>query len=147
MGMVEIAITVVVIATAVGTTVLLLADTAGGIAAMRQAGRRVVTAIIDAMTFEVPVFVGDLVLLSASVTWVGRSSIETEERIEAEKVVTGERRRASTAYFVYVALGDDGKPTSVRPLELRTDDDRRRFAEAERRRSYRLAQREHSGPA
>jgi len=126
-----------------GGTLMKLADTAGGIAAIRHARRRVVTAIADSMTFEYPVKVGDLVLLEAEVSWVGRTSIEVEVSISAERVVTGERRRTSLAYFVYVALGDDGQPHPIPPLELRTDADRRRFAQAEERRTFRLAQRSH----
>lgn len=126
-----------------GGTLMKLADTAGGIAAARHAKRRVVTAIADSMTFEAPVKVGDLVLLDALVTWVGRTSIEVQVTITAEKVVTGERRRASQSYFVYVALGADARPHEVAPLELRTDAERERFARAETRRQFRLAQRSH----
>jgi uncharacterized protein (TIGR00369 family) len=129
-----------------GGTLMKLADTAGGIAAARHARRRVVTAIADSMTFEYPVKVGDLVLLDAQVTWVGRTSIEVEVSIFAEKVVTGVRRRASLSYFVYVALGDDGRPHEVAPLELHTDAERARFARAEERRRFRLAQRGQPSP-
>jgi uncharacterized protein (TIGR00369 family) len=124
-----------------GGTLMKLADTAGGIAAVRHAKRRVVTAIADSMTFEHPVKVGDLVLIDAQVTWVGRTSLEVEVSIFAEKVRTGERRRTSLAYFVFVALGDDGRPHELPPLELLTDIDRERFARAEERRRFRLAQR------
>lgn len=126
-----------------GGTLMKLADTAGGIAAARHAKRRVVTAIADSMTFEVPVKVGDLVLLEAQVTWVGRTSMEVEVAIYAEKIVTGERKRASLSYFVYVSLGPDGRPHEVTPLELRTEVERERFARAEHRREFRLAQRSH----
>jgi uncharacterized protein (TIGR00369 family) len=124
-----------------GGTLMKLADTAGGIAAMRHARRRVVTAVADSMTFEYPVKVGDLVLLEAEVTWVGRTSIEVEIAIAAEDIVTGQRRRTSLAYFVYVALGEDGHPTEVPSLVLLTDAERTRFARAEERRRFRLAQR------
>jgi len=129
-----------------GGTLMKLADTAGAIAAIRHAKRRVVTAIADSMTFEYPVKVGDLVLLDAEVTWVGRTSIEVEVSIWAERVVTGERRRTSLAYFVYVALGDDGTPHPVPPFEPRSDAERLRFAQAEERRRFRLAQRSHHRP-
>jgi uncharacterized protein (TIGR00369 family) len=124
-----------------GGTLMKLADTAGAIAAIRHARRRVVTAIADSMTFEYPVKVGDLLLLDAEVSWVGRTSIEVEVSIATERVVTGERRRTSLAYFVYVALGDDGRPHPIPPLELQSDADRQRFAQAEERRHFRLAQR------
>jgi uncharacterized protein (TIGR00369 family) len=126
-----------------GGTLMKLADTAGGIAAVRHAKRRVVTAIADSMTFEYPVKVGDLVLVEAQVSWVGRTSLEVEVSIYAEKVVAGERRRTSLAYFVFVALGDDGRPHELPSLELRTDAERARFARAEDRRQFRLAQRGH----
>ena len=124
-----------------GGTLMKLADTAGAIAAMRHAGRRVVTAMMDSMTFEYPVSVGDLVLLDACVTWVGRTSIEVEASIDAEDVVTGSRRRTSTGYFVYVALDENGRPAPVPELDLLTEEDRARFAQAEERRRFRLAQR------
>jgi acyl-CoA hydrolase len=110
---------------------------------VRHAKRRVVTAIADSMTFEHPVKVGDLVLIDAQVSWVGRTSLEVEVSIFTEKVVTGERRRTSLAYFVFVALGDDGRPHELPPLELRTQAERDRFARAEERRRFRLAQRGH----
>ena len=126
-----------------GGTIMKLADTAGGIAAVRHAKRRVVTAIADSMTFEHPVKVGDLVLVDAEVSWVGRTSLEVEVSIFAEKVLTGVRRRTSLAYFVFVALGDDGRPHEMPPLQLRTDAERARFERAEDRRRFRLAQRSH----
>jgi uncharacterized protein (TIGR00369 family) len=126
-----------------GGTLMKLADTAGGIAAVRHAKRRVVTAIADSMTFEHPVKVGDLVLIDAQVSWVGRTSLEVEVSIFAEKVLTGERRRTSLAYFVFVALGPDGRPHDIPALELRTDAERARFDRAEERRRFRLAQRGH----
>ena len=126
-----------------GGTLMKLADTAGGIAAVRHAKRRVVTAIADSMTFEHPVKVGDLVLIDAQVSWVGRTSLEVEVSIFAEKVLTGVRRRTSLAYFVFVALGDDGRPHEMPPLQLRTDAERARFERAEDRRRFRLAQRSH----
>jgi uncharacterized protein (TIGR00369 family) len=126
-----------------GGTLMKLADTAGGIAAVRHAKRRVVTAIADSMTFEHPVKVGDLILIDAQVSWVGRTSLEVEVSIFTEKVVTGERRRTSLAYFVFVALSDDGRPHELPPLELRTQAERDRFVRAEERRRFRLAQRGH----
>lgn len=129
-----------------GGTLMKLADTAGAIAAARHARQRVVTVMADSMTFEYPVKVGDLVLLEAEVTWAGRTSMEVEVSIAAEDIVTGERRRTSLAYFVYVALGPDGHPYPVPPFEPRTEAERQRFAQAEERRRFRLAQRGHAGP-
>ncbi|MBI5301129.1 MAG: acyl-CoA thioesterase [Chloroflexi bacterium] len=122
-----------------GGYVMKLVDEAGALAAMRHARRPVVTIAIDSMTFLSPVKVGHLLTLHASVNWVGRSSIETGVRVEAENPITGEIVHTNSAYAVFVALDDESKPTSVPPLILETDDDRRRWTEAEARQELRLA--------
>src|SRR5919197_932789 len=101
-----------------GGTLMKLADSAGGIAAARHARRRLVTVVMDSMTFEQPVYVGNLILIHACVTWTGRTSLETEVTINAEDVLTGEVRRISTAYFVYVAIDEHGRPIPVPPLQV-----------------------------
>jgi uncharacterized protein (TIGR00369 family) len=124
-----------------GGTIMKLVDTAGGIAAIRHARHRVVTVIMDSMTFLEPVYVGDLLTIRARLTWTGRTSMETEVRVDAEKVATGVVTHTSTAYLVYVALDDDGNPCPVPPLDLSSDDERDRWRQAEARREYRLAAR------
>jgi acyl-CoA hydrolase len=100
----------------------------------------VVTVAIDSMVFRHPIRVGDLVLLSAQVTNVGRTSLEVEVQVDAENPTTGERTRTNTAYLVYVALDDAGHPTEVPSLIAETEDDRRRQADARRRQAHRLAE-------
>jgi uncharacterized protein (TIGR00369 family) len=124
-----------------GGTLMKLADTAGGICATRHARRSMVTVVMDSMTFEQPVHVGNLVTLRACVTWTGRTSLETQVIIDAENVLTGDVRRVSMAYFVYVAIDENNRPTPVKPLEPRTEGERRRWTEAEQRRASRLARR------
>ena len=98
-----------------GGTLMKLADTAGGLCAMRHARHPLVTVVMDSMTFEQPVYVGNLVTLRACVTWTGRTSVETAVTIDAEDVLTGQVRHISSAYFVYVAIDDHGRPTPVPP--------------------------------
>lgn len=128
-----------------GGTLMKLADTAGGTAAVRHSRGRVVTAVVDSMTFERPVYVGDLVEVRGRLTWTGRTSMEVEVTIEAEGPLTRERRHVSRAYLVYVALDESGHPYPVRPLDVRTDDGRRRWEEAEARRARRLAEARRKG--
>jgi uncharacterized protein (TIGR00369 family) len=124
-----------------GGTLMKLADTAGGVCATRHTHRRVVTVVMDSMTFEQPVYVGDLVIVHAQVTWTGHTSIETEVSIEVEHVLTGEMRHISTAYFVYVAIDENGRSAPVTPLEPATDEQRQRWHAAEERRAIRMRQR------
>lgn len=118
-----------------------LADEAGGLAACRHARGICVTVVMDLMTFEQPVFVGDLVTVVGCVTWTGRSSVEVRVRITAEDVVIGERRHVSEAYFVYAHVHANGRTASVPPLICESDAERRAYAAAEQRRAYRLQQR------
>jgi len=124
-----------------GGVLMKLIDEVGGIAAARHAQRPVVTVAIDSVTFISPIRVGDLVVLTAALTWVGRTSMEVQVRVEAEKIVTGERQHTNSAYVVYVALDDDSRPTEVPRLIAETEDQRRRMIEADVRQAQRLGRR------
>lgn len=123
-----------------GGVITKLADEAGGLCAIRHAQRMVVTVAIDSMTFHSPVHVGDLVSLNASITWVGRSSIEVSVKVTAENPLTGQQTHTNSAHFVYVALDENGRPAEVPPLLLETEEEHRRWAEGEARQRHRLEQ-------
>jgi len=113
-------------------------DVCAGVAAMRHAHGPVVTASIDRLDFLSPVHVGEIVVLQAQVNYVSRTSMEVGCRVETEDMRTGEHRYVTKAYLTFVAM-EGGRPRSLSPLSLATDEDRRRYADAERRRSERLA--------
>lgn len=121
-----------------GGWIMKLVDEAGALACMRHAQRKVVTVAIDSMTFHQPIKLGDLVILNAEVTYTGRTSMETTVQVVAENPITGERTHTNTAYLVYVALDDDGRPTSVPPLEPETEEDQRKMDQAQERQQRRL---------
>ena len=121
-----------------------LVDDVAGIVASRHSGGPAVTASMDEMDFVSPVRVGDLVQAEGQVNWTGTSSMEVGVRVLAEpwNEAGVEPVRVATAYLVFVAVDGDGCPRPV-PLVLPEDDeDRRRFAEAEIRRTHRLARRD-----
>ena len=93
------------------------------------------------MTFNEPVYVGQLVTVKAMVNAAWRTSMEVGVRVESENVRTGETLHTSTAYLTMVALDDDGQPTPVPPLAPETPDETRRAREAQLRRDTRLAER------
>jgi len=125
-----------------GGWIMKLVDEAGALAAMRHAQARVVTVAIDQMRFHEPIRIGDLVVLEAEVTYVGRTSLETRVQVIAENPVTGERSHTNTAYLVYVALDEAGQPRPVPPLVAETEAERRRLQAGRERQAYRLGQRE-----
>jgi len=123
-----------------GGWIMKLVDEAGALACMRHAQRKVVTVAIDSMTFRQPIRIGDLIILNAEVTYTGRTSMEVEVKVLAENPVTGEQTQTNTAYLVYVALDDDGKPTAVHPLRPETEEEKRKFEQAKERQAWRLKQ-------
>jgi acyl-CoA hydrolase len=118
-----------------------LVDEAGALAAMRHAQCRVVTVAIDQMTFHEPIKIGDLVILNAELTYVGRTSMEARVEVIAEDPVSGIQSRTNTAYIVYVALNDERKPSPVPRLKAETETESRRMKEGERRQALRLKNR------
>lgn len=127
-----------------GGWIMKLVDEAGALAAMRHAQCRVVTVAIDQMQFLEPIRIGDLIILDAEVTYVGRTSLETEVRVSAENPLTGERTHTNTAFLVYVALSDDGIPQEVPRLVAETEAEKNRMAAGKARQSNRLLQRSRS---
>jgi uncharacterized protein (TIGR00369 family) len=124
-----------------GGWIMKLCDEAGALACMRHAQRRVVTVAIDRMEFHQPIRIGDLVILTAEVTYVGRTSLEAEVQVVAENPITGEQTHTNTAYLVYVALDDDRKPVQVPPLITETPEEQARMDRAKQRQVERLTRR------
>lgn len=124
-----------------GGWIMKLVDEAGALACMRHAQQRVVTVAIDSMSFHQPIRIGDLVTLTAQVSYTGRTSMEAEVQVVAENPVTGEQVHTNTAYLVYVALDSQGNPTPVLGLLAETPEDEVRLAAGQKRQSERLARR------
>ena len=124
-----------------GGEILKQIDLIAGLVAQRHARTNTVTASIDRVNFLKPVYVGNALILNAQLTYVHRSSMEIEIRVEAEDLMSGTRMLTNTAYVTAVALGNDGKTIEISPLLLQTEDDKKRFSEGEQRMIQRLKER------
>lgn len=100
-----------------GGWVLSQMDIAGGITASRRARGRTATVAVTAMTFHLPVYVGDVLCVYTEIETVGRTSITIAIEAWALRRRQSERIRVTEGRFVYVALGDDGRPRPVPPEE------------------------------
>ncbi len=129
-----------------GGVIMKLIDTAGGVVAMRHCRGNAVTASIDRLDFLCPSYVGELLFLRASINYVGKTSMEIGVRVEAENITTGEVRHSASAYLTYVALDRAGRPTTIPPIVLESEEEERRYREAEERRRIRLGQSCAEGP-
>lgn len=117
-----------------GGSILKYVEEIGSIAGEKHAGKRVVIASIDRMNFLEPVYIEDLLVLDAKIVYVGNTSMVVFVDVRAEDMRTGESRNTGSAYATYVALDDGGNPTTVPKLKLETDEERRKYEEAEYRR-------------
>ncbi len=128
-----------------GGVIMREVDNAGGMAAARHAGRICVTAAIDELSFFSPVHVNDLLILRASVNYVGATSLEVGVRVEAEPFGGGPRRHTTSAFLVFVSLDEDGRPVDVPPLITETAQEKRRQELGELRRQMRKERRQRIG--
>lgn len=129
-----------------GGVIMKLCDEAGGTAAMKHSRRPVVTVAVDSMSFHSPVQIGNLLTVQAQVTWVGRSSLETRLVVTAEDLVSGAITHTNTAYFVFVALDEDGCSVKVPSLICETDEEKALWAEGAARQAMRLERRRQERP-
>src|SRR5947208_14047448 len=125
-----------------GGVVLSMMDKTAAVGAFRHSRLNVVTASIDRVDFREPILVGDLVVMQASVNYVGTTSMEVGVRIEAEELLTGRRRHTNSCYLTFVAVDRDGRPIEVPGLIPETADEMRRFEAAKERRARRLEERQ-----
>ncbi len=126
-----------------GGIIMKLVDEAGALCAIRHAQRPAVTVAINSMTFMSPVRVGDVLNLRACLDYVGHSSMEVAIEVIAEDPISGHHTPTNSAFAVYVALDDYGKPCEVPELIVETDDEKRRWEEGKTRQARRLSRKQH----
>jgi acyl-CoA hydrolase len=121
-------------------------DVAGALAAHRHSKSYVVTASIDHLDFLTPVHVGDLVILRATVNRAFNTSMEVGVKVFVENYITDEKRVVSTAYLTFVAVDRHGRRRDVPPVIPETEEEKRRYEDAGRRREHRMAERARKVP-
>jgi acyl-CoA hydrolase len=125
-----------------GGVVLAMMDKTAAVAAIRHARCTCVTASIDRVDFREPIHLGDLVVMHASVNYVGRTSMEIGVRVEAEDLLSGKRRHTNSCYLTFVAVDADGRPVEVPDIVPESPDEQRRYRAAVERRRRRLEERQ-----
>jgi acyl-CoA hydrolase len=122
-----------------GGQVMHLVDMAAAMAASRHSNSYVVTASVDYIDFRNAVNLGELVILKSQVNRVFNTSMEVGVEVFSEQILTGQRKHTTTAYVTFVAIDEYTKqPKMVRPLLLKTAEEKQRFREAAERRKTRL---------
>lgn len=113
-----------------GGAILKKLDEVAYACASRYAGRYCVTLSVDQVMFLQPIHVGELVTFLASVNYTGHSSMEIGIKVIAEQIQDKVVRHVNSCFFTMVAVDVDRKPVPVPPLQLESDDDKRRWKAA-----------------
>ena len=113
-----------------GGDIMKYIDNAAGAVAMKHARTSVVTASIDRLDFHLPIYIGNLLTLKASLNATGRTSMEIGVRVEAEDLRTGAISHIASAYLTFVAINSDRKPTPVKQYKPEDPESIRRNQEA-----------------
>ncbi|MDC0662391.1 acyl-CoA thioesterase [Marinobacter sp. SS21] len=127
--------------TVFGGMIMAKCDRLALVVAERHSGFVCVTAAVDSIHFRAPAKGGDTLLFSLALNRAWGSSMEIGAKVLAENSYTGEVRHILSAFFTFVALDEAGKPVDVRPVLAETDEQKRRYRDAEVRRQGRLATR------
>ncbi len=112
-------------------------DVTAAVEARRHALSDVTLAAVDPLEFIAPVHLNDTVLITASVTWTGHTSLEVQVETFVEHL-SQKRELVNSAHLVFVAVNEDGSPRPVPPLQPQTPEEEKAYAAAEKRRRWRL---------
>ena len=107
---------------------------------MRYSKSNCVTARVDELEFHLPIFVGALVTCTATVVYVGKTSMEVFVNVEVEELESNNGpQKALSAYFTMVAMGRNGRPQRVLEYIPETEEEIRVFEEAKVRKEQHQA--------
>jgi len=120
-------------------------DLVGAMAAYRHSRTHVVTASMDHIDFIAPVHVGDLLILKSSLNRAFNTSMEVGVKVWVENTIAGTHRHVASAYLTFVAVDSQGRRVPVPGLEPETEDQKRRYEDAGRRREQRQKELAHKG--
>lgn len=124
-----------------GGRLMHLMDMAAALAGHRHSRSYLVTASVDHLIFRHPVRIGQIVVLKSSVNRVWNTSMEVGVKVFAEDILTGQRTHTCSAYLTFVALDEQGNRRGIPPVIPESEEEQRRYRQAEERREYRLKMR------
>lgn len=113
-------------------------DIAAALAAMKHCSTPVVTASVDNISFENPIKLGNAVHIQARVSRAFNTSMEIHMSVWGEDALHQYKYKSNEAYFTFVSLDPNGKPRKIPALIPETEEEKKLFDGALRRRQLRL---------
>jgi acyl-CoA hydrolase len=121
-----------------GGKLMLWMDIVGAISATRLCNQVVVTAAVNNISFREPIKLGSIVTLEAKVSRSFHTSMEVFIDVWVEDRLTGKRKKHNEAIYTFVALNQQGSPMPVPEVIPETEEEKKRYAGALRRRQLSL---------
>lgn len=121
-----------------GGEILKMLDHVAYACSARYSGMYSVTLSVDMVLFKDPIKIGSLVTFHASVNYVGRTSMEIGIKVISEDIKDHTIKNTNVCYFTMVAVDENDNPTPVPKLEPQTEDEKRRYNDAIKRREIRM---------
>lgn len=121
-----------------GGSLLAWMDETAAVCAHRHCRRVVVTASINNVAFKQPITFGEIVTLEAKVTRAFNSSMEVWIDVFVEDRISGKRKKCNEAIFNFVAVDQNGSPIEVPQIQPETEEEKKRYEGALRRRQLSL---------
>jgi len=122
-----------------GGEILKMLDQVAYACAARYTGNYAVTLSVDMVLFKNPIKIGSLVTFYASVNYTGRTSMEIGIKVVSEDIKDKSIKNTNVCYFTMVCIDENGNPTPVPKLELISEDDKRRYNDALKRKEFRMS--------
>ena len=121
-----------------GGRIIQLMDIACAICAQTHSGKIAVTASVDKVSFKQPARLGDILMVKAKITRAFTTSMEIYAEVWSKRLPDMKPCLNNEAYFVFVALDGNAKPTAVMPLKPITAEEKKQYREALKRRKNRI---------
>ncbi len=122
-----------------GGEILKMLDHVAYACAARYTGSYVVTLSVDMVLFKNPIKIGSLVTFHASINYVGRTSMEVGIKVISEDIKDHTIKNTNVCYFTMIAVDKEGKGIPIPKLEPKTEDEKRRYNDAIKRREIRMS--------
>jgi acyl-CoA hydrolase len=116
-----------------GGEILKMMDETAFVVAQKHCHKDTVTAAVDEISFHNPVYVGNLITSTGELIYTSNSAMLIQIVVQVEDLRSEVESCGLTAYFVMVALDENGRPATISPLELTSDEERARFDEGKKR--------------
>src|SRR6201990_37611 len=113
-------------------------DIAAALAAQKHCNAPVVTASVDNISFENSIKLGNVVHIEAKVTRAFNTSMEVHMKVWGEDHLQQYKYKSNEAYYTFVALDPNRRPRPVPELVAETEEEKRLYDGALRRRQLRL---------